>query len=35
MWVAGKIDETKITSYVQKGFITQDEANLIMATPQQ
>lgn len=34
MWVAGKIKETKVNEYVAKGFITQEEANLILATPQ-
>ncbi len=33
MWVAGKIDEAKVRSYVPK-FITEEEAELILATPQ-
>jgi hypothetical protein len=35
MWIVRRIDETKISSYVSKGFITQQEANMILATPQQ
>ena len=35
MWVMKRIDETKVQSYVTKGFITGPEANMILATPQQ
>jgi hypothetical protein len=35
MWIVRKVDEAKITTYVSKGFITQQEANMILATPQQ
>lgn len=35
MWVFGKVTEEKINTYVQKGFITQEEANQILATPRQ
>lgn len=34
MWVAGKITETQVNGYVTKGYITQSEAELILATPQ-
>lgn len=34
MWVMRKIDETKVQSYVVKEYITQEEANIILATPQ-
>lgn len=33
MWVMKKINETKVQSYVGR-FITQDEADMILATPQ-
>lgn len=33
MWVMKKVDETKVNSYVGR-YITQDEANMILATPQ-
>jgi hypothetical protein len=35
MWIMKRIDEAKVQSYVTKGFITQEEANMILATPQQ
>jgi hypothetical protein len=34
MWIMGKIDETKVQSYVTKGYISQEEADMILATPQ-
>jgi hypothetical protein len=34
MWVARKITETKVREYAAKGFITTQEADLIIATPQ-
>jgi hypothetical protein len=34
MWIMKKIDEAKVQSYVTKGYITQEEANIILATPQ-
>lgn len=34
MWIMKKIDGTKVQSYVTKGYISQDEANMILATPQ-
>jgi hypothetical protein len=34
MWIMGKITEEKVNSYVAKGFITQEQANMILATPQ-
>ena len=34
MWVMRKINEAKVQEYVTKGYITQDEANMILATPQ-
>lgn len=33
MWVRGKVTEANIAHYVSKGYITQDEANFILATP--
>lgn len=33
-WVMGKIDAAKVQSYVTKGYITQAEADMILATPQ-
>lgn len=33
MWIMAKIDAVKVQSYVPK-FITQDECNMILATPQ-
>lgn len=35
MYVFGKITETQVNSYAQKGFITQQEADQILATPTQ
>jgi uncharacterized membrane protein YwzB len=34
MWVMGRIDAIKVQSYVTKGYITQAEADMIIATPQ-
>lgn len=34
MWVMRKIDTAKVQSYVTKGYITQEEADMIVATPQ-
>lgn len=33
MWVAGKINDMKVKSYTPK-FISQEETELILATPQ-
>ena len=33
MWVMKRIDQAKVQSYVVKGY-TQDEADMILATPQ-
>lgn len=33
-WIMRKIDEAKVLSYVTKGYITQAEADMILATPQ-
>jgi hypothetical protein len=33
MYVAGKIPDTKVREYQTKGLITENEANLIIATP--
>lgn len=33
-WIMRKIDETKVQSYVTKGYITQAEADIILAAPQ-
>lgn len=34
MWTFGKITESQIHSYATKGFITEQEAAQILATPQ-
>lgn len=34
MWVMRKINEAKVAEYVTKGYITQVEADIILATPQ-
>lgn len=34
MWIMRKIDTVKVQEYVTKGYITQAEANIILATPQ-
>lgn len=34
MWVMVRIDSVKVQSYVTKSYIVQDEANMIIATPQ-
>ena len=34
MWILGKINEAKVQSYVTKSYITQEEADMILATPQ-
>ena len=34
LWIMKKIDETRIQNAVVKGYITQEEANIILATPQ-
>lgn len=34
MWIMQKIDEAKVQSYVVKNYITQAEADMIIATPQ-
>ena len=33
MWIMGRISEDKVKSYVPK-FISQEEADMILATPQ-
>jgi hypothetical protein len=33
LWVAGRITEEKLREYAGYGFITEDEVNLIIATP--
>jgi hypothetical protein len=33
MWVAGKITESTVHLYITKGYITSEEAELIIATP--
>jgi hypothetical protein len=35
MWVMKRVTEAKVQTYVAKEFITQAEANMIIATPQQ
>lgn len=34
MWVFGKVSETQVNSYAVKGFISAEEAQQILATPQ-
>lgn len=34
LWIMKKIDETRIQNAVAKGYITHEEANIILATPQ-
>lgn len=34
MWMMKRVDEAFINNQVQRGFITGDEANMILATPQ-
>ncbi|WP_434351027.1 hypothetical protein [Trichococcus flocculiformis] len=34
MWIMRKINEVKVAEYVTKGYITQLEADIILATPQ-
>lgn len=33
LWIMGRITETNIQNAVNKGYITQEEANVILATP--
>lgn len=33
LWIMNRINETNIQNAVNKGFITQEEANTILATP--
>lgn len=33
MWVMGKIDEVYLTAMVAKGYLTQQEKDMIIATP--
>lgn len=34
LWVMGRITEARVNSAVAKGYITQEEASMILATPQ-
>lgn len=34
MWVMGKIDEVYLTAMVSKNYITEQEKQMIIATPQ-
>lgn len=34
MWVMGRIDESHLTVMVEKGYITEEEKEMILATPQ-
>ena len=34
MFIMGKIDAAKVQFYVTKRYITQDQAEMILATPQ-
>lgn len=33
MWVFNNLSEERLQNYVTKGFVTQEQANQIMATP--
>jgi uncharacterized XkdX family phage protein len=34
MWVFGRIKEDDVNTFVEKGYITEQEASQILATPQ-
>lgn len=34
MWVMARIDEAKVNQAVTKGYLTAEEAKMILATPQ-
>ena len=34
MWIMKRVDAIKVQSYVAKGYLTQDEADVILATLQ-
>lgn len=34
MWIMKRLTQEQVQMYVTKGFITQEEANMILATPQ-
>lgn len=34
MWIMGRIDEAYLSAQVSKGRITEEEKNMILATPQ-
>lgn len=34
MWIMGKVDETYLTGQVSKGRITEEEKEMILASPQ-
>jgi hypothetical protein len=34
MWIMKRLIQEQVQMYVTKGFITQDEANMILVTPQ-
>jgi hypothetical protein len=34
MWVMKRLTVEQVTTYVTKGFITQEESNMILVTPQ-
>jgi hypothetical protein len=34
MWIWGRIDSVKVQAYITKGYITQAEADTILATTQ-
>jgi len=33
MWIMGKLTETQVQNAVTKGYITQEQADMILATP--
>lgn len=34
MWMMNRVDKTFINTQLQRGFITSEETNIILATPQ-
>lgn len=34
MWIRGKVTESQINNYTDKEFITKEDAQFILATPQ-
>ena len=34
MWIMGRVTTTQVAAYVTRGYITQAEADMILATPE-